>query len=561
MMKNINKNNLDILVSKILSETLEQKADKIVSELKGSVCEQCGAKMNENICEQCGTKMNEGIYDVDDLDDTNEFDYVEEEIDEATDEFGNKLDLSTKESDCKRFMINFGEDDPETKKRCQGVNLNESLKGGQRRLDKNKNNKIDAEDFKMLRQGKKSETDEGIGEYENIGADDFHERTGYQYWDYQKKDDSNSPEDKKDKKNIEFEDKYPFKEKKPSFFDRFLKKIKMDEEETQEGNAFTGALAKARKQNKDEFEVGGKKFETKEEDEKFIQKAVDKMEKKGSEGSFKRYCGGEVTKSCIDKALKSGSTSLVKKANFAKNIKAYDGAKHKKKIKESYKLTESELVSMIEKIVLEQKEKSKKENNIKGIGGSPRGLEVYKKAHKGSGKENEDYIKDVTKKMKDYLKDGSKGEYDMNPKTFPVGNGELGKMDKKAFQMTDDLEDFNYEIAGQNFPVPDAIEYNEEWMEKLYKGDSMTGNAPGGNALASKTNDRFDKMRKKNTLKKLKDQSYKRVPQPVFNEKTGTEKGKGVNVKLESTENKKLKLINEEFERMKSLISYNQKTQ
>ncbi len=491
-MKNINKNNLDNLVSKILSETLEQKADKIVSELKGSVCEQCGAKMNENICEQCGTKMNEGIYDVDDLDDTNEFDYVEEEIEEEIDEFGNKLNLSTKESDCKRFMINFGEDDPETKKRCQGVNLSESLTGPQRRrIDKNKNNKIDAEDFEMLRQSK----------------------------------------------------------------------VKKSEMETKEGNAFTGALAKARKQNKDEFEVGGKKFETKEEDEKFIQKAVDKMEKKGTEGSFKRYCGGEVTKSCIDKALKSGSSSLVKKANFAKNIKAYEGAKHKKKVKESYKLTESELVSMIEKIVLEQKEKSKKENNIKGIGGSPRGLEVYKKAHKGSGKENEDYIKDVTKKMKDYLKDGSKGEYDMNPKTFPVGNGELAKMDKKAFQMTDDLEDFNYEIAGQNFPVPDAIEYNEEWMEKLFKGDSMTGNAPGGNALASKTNDRFDKMRKKNTLKKLKDQSYKRVPQPVFNEKTGTEKGKGLNVKLESTENKKQKLINEEFERMKSLISYNQKTQ
>jgi hypothetical protein len=163
--------------------------------------------------------------------------------------------------------------------------------------------------------------------------------------------------------------------------------------------------------------------------------------------------------------------------------------------------------------------------------------------------------------MKDYLKDGSKGEYDMNPKTFPVGNGELAKMDKKAFQMTDDLEDFNYEIAGQNFPVPDAIDYNEEWMEKLFKGDSMTGNAPGGNALASKTNDRFDKMRKKNTLKKLKDQSYKRVPQPVFNEKTGTEKGKGLNIKLESTENKQEKIINEEFERMKSLISYNKKTQ
>jgi hypothetical protein len=487
-MKKNNTTYLDNLVSKILSETLEEKADSLVSKIKGDTCEQCGAKMNEGKCNECGSmyeNIEEDIYDVDDIDSANEFDYVEENL-----VFGNsdddELDQNNKDA-CKYHMDNFGPDNERTKKFCSSE-MNEELKGRQRKLDKNKNNKIDAEDFKILRQSKKSETDEG--------------------------------------------------------------------------NAFTGALAQARKTGKKEFEVDGKKFETKESDEKFIQKAVKKMEKKGTEGSFKRYCGGEVTKSCIDKALKSGSPSLVKKANFAKNIKAYEGAKHDKKVKESYQLTESELVLMIEKIVLEQKTKStKKDNNIKGIGGSPRGLEVYKKAHKGSGKENEDYIKDVTKKMKDYLKDGSKGEYDMNPKTFPVGNGELAKMDKKAFQMTDDLEDFNYEIAGQNFPVPDAIDYNEEWMEKLFKGDSMTGNAPGGNALASKTNDRFDKMRKKNTLKKLKDQSYKRVPQPVFNEKTGTEKGKGLNIKLESTENKQEKIINEEFERMKSLISYNKKTQ
>jgi len=309
--------------------------------------------------------------------------------------------------------------------------------------------------------------------------------------------------------------------------------------ETDEGNAFTGALSKARKTGEKDFEVNGKKFETKE-----------------SDNSFKRYCGGEISKSCIDKASKSGSSSLVKKAILAKT---------KKKIKESYQLTESEMVSMIEKIVLEQKNKEVKDpaekNNIKGMGGSPRGLEVYKKAHNGSGKENDEYIKSVAKKMKDYLKDGSKGDYDMNPKTFPVGNGELEKMDKKAFEMTDDLEDFNYEIAGLNLPTPDAIEFNEDFMEKLYKGDSTTGNAPGGNALESKANDRFNKIRKKNTLKKLKDQSYNRVPQPVFNEKSGTEKGKGVNIKLESIEDKKIKQINEEFNRMKSLISYNQKTQ
>jgi hypothetical protein len=433
-MKKLNTTYLDNLVSKVLKETLEERADSLVSKIKGDMCEQCGGNMNEDVCEQCGSnrgEMDEDIHDFQDLNNKNEFDYVEE-----SDMSGyNQEDVV---STCKKHIELFGEDDEVTQKLCQGVNLTESLKGRQKRLDKNKNNKIDAEDFKLLRKDK------------NIK-------------------DGNSM--------------------------KFSKRYGMEEQETEEGNAFSGALSKAKKDGKDSFEVDGKKYP----------------------------------------------------------------------VKESYRLTESEMISMIEKIVLEQKNTEVKDpaekNNIKGIGGSPRGLEVYKKAHNGSGKENDDYIKSVTKKMKEYLKDGSKGDYNMNPKTFPAGNGELEKMDKKAFQMTDDLEDFNYEIAGLNLPTPDAIEFNEDFMEKLYKGDSTTGNAPGGNALESKANDRFNKLRKKNTLKKLKDQSYNRVSQPVFNEKSGTEKGKGVNIKLESVEDKKTKQINEEFDRIKSLMGYNQRTQ
>jgi hypothetical protein len=487
-MKKLNTTYLDSLVSKVLKETLEEKADSLVSKINGDVCE-CGGKMYEGECTECGyTKgnMEEDIHDVEDINNDNDFDYVGE-----SDESGYNEDDAR--ITCEKHIEMFGEDDEVTQKLCQGVNLSESSKGRRRR------------------QGKKSETDEGNA---FTGALSQARKSG--------------------KKDFEVDGKkFETKEGKKS--------------ETGEGNAFTGALSKARKSGEKDFEVDGKKFETKE---------AKKMDKKGTDNSLKRYCGGEITKPCIDRASKSGSPSLVKKAN---------SVEPKKKIKESYRLTESEMISMIEKIVLEQKSKEVKDpaekNNIKGMGGSPRGLEVYKKAHNGSGKENDDYIKSVAKKMKEYLKDGSKGEYEMNPKTFPVGNGELEKMDKKAFEMTDDLEDFNYEIAGLNLPTPDAIEFNEDWMEKLYKGDSTTGNAPGGNALESKTNDRFNKLRKKNTLKKLKDQSYNRVPQPVFNEKTGTEKGKGVNIKLESIEDKKAKQINEEFNRMKSLIGYNQRTQ
>jgi hypothetical protein len=215
------------------------------------------------------------------------------------------------------------------------------------------------------------------------------------------------------------------------------------------------------------------------------------------------------------------------------------------------KLNENEVIDLIENIVNEEKLKSM---------GKHKGLSTYEKAHKESGKENKEYMKSLGTKMKDYLKDGSKGKFDMNPKAFPKGNGELGKMSKKAFQMTDDLEDINYEIAGQQFPTTDGVGYDEKRMEKYFKGDSTTGNAPGGNALDSKANERFDKMRKKNTLKKIKDQSYKRVSQPVFNE-TSTDKDGKLNLKLETINERKINMLNEEFDRMKDLFSYNRKTQ
>ena len=211
--------------------------------------------------------------------------------------------------------------------------------------------------------------------------------------------------------------------------------------------------------------------------------------------------------------------------------------------------TENEMVDMIEKIIKE---------NTKYEKGKVSTSNVLKSSLNRSGKEESDYIKSVTKKMKEYLKDGSKGDYEMNPKYFPKGNGELEEMEKMAFQLTDENEDFNYEIAGLNIPVPDAIDFNDERMNKYYEGSSETGNAPGGNALESDANSRFNKMRKKQTLDKLKKQSYNKAPQPVFNEKSGQEKGEGIKIKLESTEDKK---VLSEITKMKNLIGYNQKTQ
>lgn len=211
--------------------------------------------------------------------------------------------------------------------------------------------------------------------------------------------------------------------------------------------------------------------------------------------------------------------------------------------------TENEMIDIIEKIINE-------ENKLKS--GKVATSNVLKSSLNKSKKEEGDYIEMVTKKMKEYLKDGSKGKYEMNPKHFPVGNGELEEMEKMAFSLTDKNEDFNYEIAGLQIPVPDAIEFNDERMDKYYEGSSETGNAPGGNALESKANSRFNKFRKNQTLDKLKKQSYNKSPQPVFNEKSGQEKGEGIKIKLESTQDTQ---VLSEITKMKNLIGYNQKTQ
>ena len=125
------------------------------------ICE-CGGNMSEGECMECGKSyMDEGIHDVDDLDESNEYDYVEEgllddEGDEATDYLAKEPDTEA----CNAHRKLFGPNHERTQKFCKGV-MNERLSGRQRNIDKNKNGKIDSEDFKMLR-GKKSETKESL---------------------------------------------------------------------------------------------------------------------------------------------------------------------------------------------------------------------------------------------------------------------------------------------------------------------------------------------------------------------------------------------------------------
>lgn len=304
----------------------------------------------------------------------------------------------------------------------------------------------------------------------------------------------------------------------------------------------------------------------KESDEKFIQKATKKIEKKGTEGKFGSWCkrnglaseDGEVTKECVDKAMKSDNPDVVKMANFAKNIKGFKGADHKKK--KSVKLTESEMIDLIEKIIKEEDEKVK--SNIKV--GTTKGLEKYKQVHDKDGKENSDYLKDVAQKMKDYLKDGSKGEYETNPKIFPKGNGEIEKMKKKAYVPSGAVEEYvdNFTAAGLENLDYDEIKPNEDWVTDNIEGSSKTGNNPEwANTGESDVNKKRNKIRKDNMLAKIKRKAYNKAPQPVVNDNAGENEGDKIMTKLESIEPKAKTKLNEEFDRMKSLMGYTQKTQ
>jgi hypothetical protein len=69
----------------------------------------------------------------------------------------------------------------------------------------------------------------------------------------------------------------------------------------------------------------------------FIQEANARSRRKGTMGTFGRWCrrnkldvDGKVSLRCINKAKRSGNTKLIRRAVYAQNIKAYAGARKKR---------------------------------------------------------------------------------------------------------------------------------------------------------------------------------------------------------------------------------------
>ena len=379
---------------------------------------------------------------------------------------------------------------------------NEELHGGQKKLDKNKNGKLDSDDFKMLRKDKKDKPRTPAGfEHGEIVSGDVDEDEVDSQWMADETLAKNEPL----YRGTKFVDEAEIEEY--SFGDTA----------TDDDLGYNDMLPSAKYE---------KEIKTPHKVKNVGDKYQRKVSKEFSEGEgFPDLSGdGKVTK---------------------KDVLLGRGVK----LKESLQLTEDELVELIENIVKEQTEVKETNSSLKK-----------------SKTENDDYIKSVTKKMKEYLKDASKGEYDMNPEQFPKGNGELAKMAKKAYTpsgaVEEYIENFAYSPGMENLQY-DEIKPNEEWMEKTIEGSSMTGNGKGGNAIDTGLGKKINTKRKNNLYGAEKNRSYNRVPQPVDNagEEKGADKLNNMFKKLGESDEKKTKLINEEMEKMKHLLGYKKKTQ
>lgn len=584
-MKKINETYLNNLVSKLLNETLEEKADALVSKIKKEVGEgeitgehPTFGKMNFATMsdEEIDALMRRAKGDEDDDNNESEWDEVHSDEDDDTiedefdfqemDELFDTPEMKSKfDKDYKFNPKHFGAMDKSSKF------FKDEFKGG--KFEKPKKHKDEDEDFELVESEVCNECGGMMTEgecvecgYKMEGIYDESEPFGKeQSFDYVEEE--MNEESEEDMENEEF-CKYQFKNFGPED-ERFKEKCKnMSEalvggqkklDKNKNGKIDTEDFKMLRKQNK----KGG------ETDEQWQALAADMAVAAApavATWALNKTFGGENTEGTKKKGFPdlSGDGKVTRK-----DILMGRGVK----LKESIKLTENELINLIEKIVKEQKA------GMKTLG-KPKGLTKYEQVHKADGKENQEYLNMVAKKMKDYLKDGSKGDYEMNPKHFPKGNGELGEMKKKAYKPSDAVQDYtdNFTAAGQENLMFDEIHPNEERMTKHIEGSSETGNNPKwANAVETPVNKKRNKIRKDNLLGAVKRQAYNKAPQPVVSDEAGETTiggklsinvGKGSGKKankilsqLESVEPKEEKKLNEEFGRMKDLISYDRKTQ
>ena len=315
------------------------------------------------------------------------------------------------------------------------------------------------------------------------------------------------------------------------------------EMQPEEGNAFGGALAAAKLKGDDEFKVGDKEYDVKEEEDcEECGGSYMEEEEEGGDDFEEMLRGRRRKHSYVDNGEETPDEMGEEKKcceKCGKELCECGGGMYESK-KKTIRLTESELTKMIAKMVSE----------------SIPGLDAAKKSHTESGKENKANIASVEKKIAATMKfDGND-----NPE-FPKA---IGKGEKVARKNTPAQED---EIK-KNFAGLENLDYDiepsqqfKDRLKKSIEGHSTTGNAP----TTEKTDVKPSNGAKLGEEPKDKDGNV--IPTPE------TAKGieKQVKDRQKDKDNRELynkqavpvksKSINEEVEKMKKMFKYNEKTQ
>ncbi len=195
--------------------------------------------------------------------------------------------------------------------------------------------------------------------------------------------------------------------------------------------------------------------------------------------------------------------------------------------KSSIRLSESELVNLIKKMVSE----------------AVPGMETYEKSHKGSGSLNDEALSDVEQKIKDYLNfDGND-----NPEFPNQIGGEVKARradDEESEEVADHrgggLEDLIYDV--------DPSKEAQDRHVKALTGDSKMGNShDAANVVPSKLGEKI--------IKKVKRKDKEEENMPMYNKDVQPSR------EVKESEQAAQNVISEEIQRMKQMASYNKKTQ
>jgi len=326
----------------------------------------------------------------------------------------------------------------------------------------------------------------------------------------------------------------------------------MENQEPMEGNQFSGALLKAKENGDETFTVDGKEYKVEECWQQMEEEEIREEEEcqECGDGYMKEEEPKEgkkitqlLTKSVNENAMKCDECGNM--LNEEGSCNECGGKMYESKTKK-LRLKESELISLITKMVNE----------------SIPGLEAAKNSHRESGKENNQHLSDVDKKMKDYLSfDGND-----NPE-FPKA---IGKGEKVARENTPEQED---EIK-KNFAGLENLDYDIEPSEQFKKrlkmaieGDKLMGNAPttektdvkpsNGAKLGEEPKDKDGNSiptpeTAKKIEKQVKDRSEDKKERVVYTKEA---------VPVNESKVKFSNILEEEIKKMKDMANYNKNTQ